>query len=222
MKLWVGVGYGDILDARTIITASEGYGQMPVADVSYICKSLRDPLDELDQLKGLHVLPNMITPDFAALTDEGGGKVGIPITNNTLFGNSLGCNYAGQQVKVFSAGPVDGVYQVESESDWNKLVVTETYSPYTFAEGDYVSLFTPKKIAANLARKELIVYNPSDTYACYWGSKEIGWSTYIPGGISPLRGNSNCTGKQLYHNLSGRYLFRCRRWLRSARGHTLH
>jgi hypothetical protein len=171
--------------------AITGVGGIKVEDVSYVCSTIRDSLDTLKQLEGLHVVPNKIQPDLAAITDEGAGKIGIPITNNPFFNNGLGCNYVGQSVKVYlGAGPAIGYYSVEAGSTSSKLVITETYGAYTCQAGDYVSLRYPKKVAANDQRRELIVYNPSDLYDCYWGSLEIGWDSYTLGGQNPLKGNA--------------------------------
>ena len=192
MSLWIGISSSDIVDSRTIITTSGGLGQLPVKDISYTINMLGEPDIALPTWDNIHVLPRAFAIDNAAAVNLGGGKVGIPVTSNPFWSKYTGI---GQQCMIKGTINYDGYYDLVTGGGVNQVAITATYAAETFGGTEEIGLHPPKHIAANDARKELIVYNPNTTYPVFWGSSEIEWTGVIG---SPKKGGIPIAPESVY------------------------
>jgi hypothetical protein len=155
MSLWVAVSAGEIYDARSVIAASSGAGQLPVVDVS----------NDVYTYDAIRALPYNILINAAAAVNKGGGKVGIPLTGQKFSTN--------ESVRILGTVNYDGIYAVDATSSVNEVVITHAYVAETFdGVGDRIGPEYGRKVLAS-SRKELIAYNSHATVAVWWGDQGI-------------------------------------------------
>jgi len=175
MALWIAVTEGEIDDTRTIITATGGTGQLPVKDVSHVIQMVSSGSATGSDCR---ILPRSILINNAAAVDKGGGKVGIPLTSQPF--NPL------ESVTITGTVNYNGPRSVDITSSANEVVIAATYVAETFdGVNDRIGSTILFSVPANLARKELIIYNQHATLPVYWGLSSIS-SPGTPAGMSGI------------------------------------
>lgn len=89
----------------------------------------------------------------AGAVDKGGGKVGIPVTDNPFV--------TGEIITIANTVNYDEItHVVDATSSANEVVITYAFNAETFdGSDDSIGLTTPRSIVADSTQKELIVQN---------------------------------------------------------------
>lgn len=163
MELWIAVTAGDIDDSRAT------FAELLEVD---------DNSDVISTPNPVFVIPMWaFMLDAAAATDEGSGKVGIPLANNYFS--------AGEQVTFAGTTNYNGTYTLQAGTTSSKLVITETYVAETFdGVDDRVQPVANRYIAENADRKEILITNQNPTYDV-WIVEDIDTAPYGVGSGTP-------------------------------------
>ena len=151
MSLWVAMSAGEIWDNRANFT-----GLLSIMDIT----------DAIETPAPIVALPLDFLINNAAAVDKGGGLVGIPLTAQPFA--------TGESVTNTGTVNYNGAYVVDASSSANEVVITATYVAETFdGVDDRIGLSTPRSVAADSTRKEIVVHNHNGTYKVYWGDANI-------------------------------------------------
>jgi len=100
-----------------------------------------------------------------AAVDKGGGKVGIPVTDQPFA--------TGEILTITGTTNYDAVdHIVDADSSTDEVVIVYAYNAETFSSTDKIGLTTPRSIIADLTQKGLIVQN-SGVYDIWFGDINI-------------------------------------------------
>lgn len=150
------ISSGRIFDNRVVIS-----GDLNVTDIS-------DGIDTPAPIIPL-LSSTGYTIDNAAAVDKGGGLVGIPVTGQ-LFATDEVLTIVGTTNYDTTSAVVDAT------SSANEVVITATYQAETFGGTETIGLTTPRSIAADTTRKELIIQN-TGSYPIWFGDTNINAGT---------------------------------------------
>lgn len=132
------VSAGMIFDNRVVIS-----GDLNVTDISNAIET-PIPIIALDE-------NNLI--NNAAAVDKGGGKVGIPVTDNPFA--------TGEIITIAGSTNYNAVdHVVDATSSANEVVITYAFNAETFdGTDDTIGLTVPRSIIVDTNQKELIIQN---------------------------------------------------------------